>query len=256
VECPYHGWKFDQKGDCKAMPSTRMCKGISVDSLPIEEKDGLIWLWNDGGAQSQEDDDLFSKPTAASIPNLNFLVDGEEEGFTAELSREIAVDYTVLVESLQHIAYEPIRKLPEITQNLPWPEQLTFHASRLLAGDLIPSHSPSEKQEEASAEGGHHRRMGTLQAAPGVYISSLELKEGGGEKTDKPSFTGGKVHQMHSIVPIRPGYSRLLYRMSVGSSVSGSLSKILPASMNLWQNIATNCFDHGIRLVEEATEIY
>jgi len=74
VECPYHGWKFDQKGDCKAMPSTRMCKGISVDSLPIEEKDGLIWLWNDGGAQSQEDDDLFSKPTAASIPNLNFLV--------------------------------------------------------------------------------------------------------------------------------------------------------------------------------------
>ena len=50
VECAYHGWRFDSKGQCAAIPSlvdgqdldaTR----IRVRSYPTREQDGLIWIY-------------------------------------------------------------------------------------------------------------------------------------------------------------------------------------------------------------------
>ena len=50
VVCCYHGWRFSRKGACTEIPS--IVKGdavnlqnISVQSLPVREMQGLIWLW-------------------------------------------------------------------------------------------------------------------------------------------------------------------------------------------------------------------
>lgn len=50
VECPYHGWKFDQKGACTEIPSLCPeqefdCTKIKVKSYPVREQQGLIWVF-------------------------------------------------------------------------------------------------------------------------------------------------------------------------------------------------------------------
>jgi phenylpropionate dioxygenase-like ring-hydroxylating dioxygenase large terminal subunit len=50
VECPYHGWRFRTDGVCSAIPS--LVEGqdldpgkIRVRAYPVQEQDGLIWVY-------------------------------------------------------------------------------------------------------------------------------------------------------------------------------------------------------------------
>ena len=50
VECPYHGWQFNQDGVCKHIPSlvdgqALDPSNIRVRSYPVCEQDGLIWIY-------------------------------------------------------------------------------------------------------------------------------------------------------------------------------------------------------------------
>jgi phenylpropionate dioxygenase-like ring-hydroxylating dioxygenase large terminal subunit len=50
VECPYHGWRFKSSGQCAHIPSLvtgqEMDPGkISVRTYPVEERNGLIWIY-------------------------------------------------------------------------------------------------------------------------------------------------------------------------------------------------------------------
>ena len=45
VECPYHGWTFNGEGSCTKMPSTVFRPHISVDTRPVREADGFVWVW-------------------------------------------------------------------------------------------------------------------------------------------------------------------------------------------------------------------
>lgn len=45
VVCPYHGWEYIRTGKCVKMPSTCFNNNIYVDSIPVVEKDGFIWIW-------------------------------------------------------------------------------------------------------------------------------------------------------------------------------------------------------------------
>jgi phenylpropionate dioxygenase-like ring-hydroxylating dioxygenase large terminal subunit len=49
LRCPYHGWKFQADGKCVEIPSnapeTPIPKKAHVDSYPVEEKYGFVWLF-------------------------------------------------------------------------------------------------------------------------------------------------------------------------------------------------------------------
>ena len=52
IRCPYHGWKFRADGSCIEIPANPSDKSIPkkarVDSYPVREKYGFIWLfWGD-----------------------------------------------------------------------------------------------------------------------------------------------------------------------------------------------------------------
>ena len=53
IECPFHGWRFDARGQCVAVPSqpeaVKIPSGAKVDTFAVVERDGLIWLRADGG---------------------------------------------------------------------------------------------------------------------------------------------------------------------------------------------------------------
>ena len=39
------GWQYDRSGSCTRMPSTQHRKGIRVQSLPVGETDGIVWVY-------------------------------------------------------------------------------------------------------------------------------------------------------------------------------------------------------------------
>lgn len=49
LTCPYHGWQYDDQGQCVHIPALRDDESIprqaKVNLLPSREKHGLIWVW-------------------------------------------------------------------------------------------------------------------------------------------------------------------------------------------------------------------
>ncbi|TKB46046.1 aromatic ring-hydroxylating dioxygenase subunit alpha [Thalassotalea mangrovi] len=49
VVCPYHGWQYNGNGKCQKIPSEgdsfEVPKRFKVDSYPVEEKYGMIWVF-------------------------------------------------------------------------------------------------------------------------------------------------------------------------------------------------------------------
>ena len=49
LRCPYHGWKFNVKGECMEVPSEPVesgyCNRIKLKSYPLVEQGGVIWVY-------------------------------------------------------------------------------------------------------------------------------------------------------------------------------------------------------------------
>lgn len=49
IRCPYHGWKFDVKGQCMEVPSEPVesgyCNRVKLKSYPLVERGGVIWIY-------------------------------------------------------------------------------------------------------------------------------------------------------------------------------------------------------------------
>lgn len=49
IVCPYHGWVYNEEGQCIDIPSEGPHKeripNKKVDGFPIKEKNGLVWVW-------------------------------------------------------------------------------------------------------------------------------------------------------------------------------------------------------------------
>ena len=56
--CPYHGWNYDTAGNVVAIPSEGPCAlplggrvrpNLFLESRPICEQDGVVWIWTGAG---------------------------------------------------------------------------------------------------------------------------------------------------------------------------------------------------------------
>ncbi|MDP9360606.1 MAG: Rieske 2Fe-2S domain-containing protein [Acidobacteriota bacterium] len=49
IECPYHGFIFDETGQCTFIPANGddrpVPRGFDIRGWPVQEKHGLIWVW-------------------------------------------------------------------------------------------------------------------------------------------------------------------------------------------------------------------
>ena len=49
IRCPYHGWKYNVKGDCVEVPSedaqSGYCEKIKLKAYPMIEQGGVIWVY-------------------------------------------------------------------------------------------------------------------------------------------------------------------------------------------------------------------
>ncbi len=99
LECPYHGWRFDREGSCRAVPSLVGCdqaKSRNVVAFPVLEQDGWIWVY------STPFHDI-GEPMPEKRPyRFSFL---DAEGYTS-------VQHTVVAESTMYSAIENALDVP------------------------------------------------------------------------------------------------------------------------------------------------
>jgi phenylpropionate dioxygenase-like ring-hydroxylating dioxygenase large terminal subunit len=43
VECPYHGWRFDERGRCVAIPGAVSVPPLAAERVPVAVRAGLVW---------------------------------------------------------------------------------------------------------------------------------------------------------------------------------------------------------------------
>jgi phenylpropionate dioxygenase-like ring-hydroxylating dioxygenase large terminal subunit len=65
ISCPFHGWRYDAAGRCTMIPSAADPTGdippaAKVDSYPVEERHGLVWVFL--GDRPEEAHPLFEMP--------------------------------------------------------------------------------------------------------------------------------------------------------------------------------------------------
>jgi len=60
IACPYHGWEFDGAGTCTKIPAMgddiTIPKRARIDSYPVEERMGLIWVFIGDQAEADRPD--------------------------------------------------------------------------------------------------------------------------------------------------------------------------------------------------------
>jgi phenylpropionate dioxygenase-like ring-hydroxylating dioxygenase large terminal subunit len=89
IACPYHGWRFDRAGQCKAIPSltasdTFDIGRIRVKSYPVVERHGNIWVF------------FGSDPSAApEVPALPGIADDRQPDLTMKMQVPCAIDAAV-----------------------------------------------------------------------------------------------------------------------------------------------------------------
>ncbi len=54
LECGYHGWRFDTRGECKKVPA--LCgpseaPARAAPSFACREQDGFVWVWGEAGGE-------------------------------------------------------------------------------------------------------------------------------------------------------------------------------------------------------------
>lgn len=80
IRCPYHGWKYDVKGNCVEVPSepveSKYCEKIKLKSYPLVEKGGIIWIYM-GPPEKQPD-----------VPDYEFTQRGESARFITKRIQE------------------------------------------------------------------------------------------------------------------------------------------------------------------------
>lgn len=90
IECPYHGFQYDQTGKCTIIPCNKreapIPPSMSVKTFPAQEAHGFVWMWWGDDRRSYPD-----------LPWLNEIPDRPE--IAATIQQDWSINYARLVES-------------------------------------------------------------------------------------------------------------------------------------------------------------
>jgi len=99
LQCVYHGARFNTGGECLEFPGQeKALKGADVQSYPVRERFGLIWVWPGDHEQSHDESSIPDFLSYGADPYI--ASDGEMMGFGS--------DYRLVVDNLldaAHAAY-------------------------------------------------------------------------------------------------------------------------------------------------------
>jgi chlorophyllide a oxygenase len=215
LQCAYHGWKFNGAGECTAMPSTKFCRGIRVSALPIEEADGLIWVWP-GWREAGP------IPLGATMPPQGYTIH-------SELELEVPVEHGLLIENLLDLAHAPFTHTSTFARGWAVPDIVSFQAGKMLSGNWNPY--PIDMAFNP----------------PCMTASLIGLSKPGELSSGARALDcENHLHQVHICLPSKKGHTRLLYRMSMDFM---GWVKYVPGIQSFWKSIAEQVLGEDLVLV-------
>ena len=106
VECLYHGWRFEGSGTCARIPQltpgTPIPPRASLQRVPIEIVDGIVWLW--GGRPASADATRIQRIPALSVPGVRTIDYTTDLPYGQEALVENVLDFAHI-----HIAHDGAR---------------------------------------------------------------------------------------------------------------------------------------------------
>jgi phenylpropionate dioxygenase-like ring-hydroxylating dioxygenase large terminal subunit len=174
LQCGYHGLTFDRHGVCVYAPGQdRPPSGGNLIAYPVEERDGVIWIWM--GSASDADKSL--------VPDLSWI---SEKGWTPFLGGYIYLkaEHTLLAENLldiSHLAFvhkSTMGSTPALMAGCELeviPED--FGVRRITTSNNIPT-PPVYRQSALVGDRIDQRIESTMR--PGLYQNHVSLKNSGG----------------------------------------------------------------------------
>jgi phenylpropionate dioxygenase-like ring-hydroxylating dioxygenase large terminal subunit len=149
VECPYHGWKFDQTGACTEIPS--LCSGqemdtrkIKVRSYPVQETQGLIWIFMG--------DKDFDTSQAPPLLRMEAFADDVQPNLLEKVNFPCHIDHAVI--GLMDPAHGPY-----VHKSWFWRSERSMHEKRkkfapVSHGFQMVRHQPSKNSKAYKILGG------------------------------------------------------------------------------------------------------
>jgi len=215
VQCPYHGWQYNRRGECTKQPSTVGCKNIRISSLPVAERDGLIWVWPG-----------YLEPT--EVPD--YTLPPESYSIHAEIEVTVPVEHGLLLENLLDLAHAPFTHTTTFAKGWPVPDFVKFRTARMLAGNWEPY--PIDMSFEP----------------PCMVLSTIGLAQPGKiERGQRAHACENHLHQLHICLPSKKGEVRLLYRMGLDFL---QWAKFLPFMDKVWTGVANQVLGEDLVLVK------
>lgn len=100
LRCAYHGWVYDETGQCTAIPTSRaaherLAPRLCLETFPVQERAGLVWVY-------------FGSVGPADVPKLSIPEELESprwSGFICE--REWNVNWILVLENLADPMHGP-----------------------------------------------------------------------------------------------------------------------------------------------------
>ncbi|MBE9201494.1 MULTISPECIES: aromatic ring-hydroxylating dioxygenase subunit alpha [unclassified Nodularia (in: cyanobacteria)] len=100
IRCPYHGWKFQADGKCVQIPSNDIGvpipKKANVNSYPVQEKYGFIWLFYGDLPESE-------RPPIPALPEFD-----DPNLHRSFLDFSVNTHYTRVIENALDVSHSPI----------------------------------------------------------------------------------------------------------------------------------------------------
>jgi phenylpropionate dioxygenase-like ring-hydroxylating dioxygenase large terminal subunit len=135
--CSYHGWQFDEKGECSHIPQadhpeliTKQRRNLCATQLPCQVVQGLLWVWADPNST-----DL---ATASPLP-LSPQIDLNQGFIWSSVVRDLEYDWQTLVENIldpSHVPFAHHGVQGNREQAKPVPIQITHSSKNLITASV------------------------------------------------------------------------------------------------------------------------
>jgi vanillate O-demethylase monooxygenase subunit len=199
VRCGLCGFGYDRDGQCVDVPSQpRVPFGARVASYPVQERDGLVWVWlgEPGRARLRR------------VPELPWLVDDGWAGVGG--TEDVAAGFLLLHENFADVTQVPF-VAPEIAPaalagSTPPLEVVVTETTVELHREFAPAPLPGWQAELLGDQAGDAT---TSQAgffvSPAVWVDHWDAAYAGG---------GARLRFTQLVTPVDRGLSRLHWRVS------------------------------------------
>ena len=204
VQCPYHGWEYTSGGECVKMPSIKkLLPNVYVDAAPVVERDGLLYVWAGDWAGAGHESVVAGELPGSLAPPSGFTT-------MAEVTVDIAME-----------AEEVLARLMDLEGRSAPADKVEFdRVSDAVSDDVFPKIVAGLLLGFRGSP--VPRSVSFLPAS--ILDSTVTLN---GE---------WNIHQMHVVLPARPGRTRVLFRLATDFVILPGMARSIGGQV--WQNLA------------------